>query len=370
VDSCEEKGDLPLFCNCHVPLNQFSIILRLLLQTVSAAALAEEAVGAVLMDPAEDDEVALAAAAAGESLCFSELIFTFVDVVSTYTTLFPHMFSFRSPLLPLSPNSSAAAAATADGMAVVVDQALLATAAAAAASSAYAHPYEEDEEQPEEESEEQHHRHHHHHDDHHELPDLPAVDEPYDPNDPAHMLEDEKHDTLLAARRLKDRKRYATMSAIQRAAYNAHRRELYHKQGETARKRRRERERNRYHSLEGDDKKDRNARRAQLERDRYNKLSKEELEQRNAKRRERAKLRKQNAKGRQQQQQQQPQEMMPLMEPMQEAIPSLPEPDHDHFHEALDSHLVDSVRRAGAGAEQAMGGADYNHDAAEEISHV
>lgn len=370
MDYCEEKGDLPLFCNCHVPLNQFSIILRLLLQTVSAAALAEEAVGAVLMDPAEDDEVALAAAAAGESLCFSELIFTFVDVVSTYTTLFPHMFSFRSPLLPLSPNSSAAAAATADGMAVVVDQALLATAAAAAASSAYAHPYEEDEEQPEEESEEQHHRHHHHHDDHHELPDLPAVDEPYDPNDPAHMLEDEKHDTLLAARRLKDRKRYATMSAIQRAAYNAHRRELYHKQGETARKRRRERERNRYHSLEGDDKKDRNARRAQLERDRYNKLSKEELEQRNAKRRERAKLRKQNAKGRQQQQQQQPQEMMPLMEPMQEAVPSLPEPDHDHFHEALDSHLVDSVRRAGAGAEQAMGGADYNHDAVEEISHV
>jgi FKBP-type peptidyl-prolyl cis-trans isomerase len=99
-------------------------------------------------------------------------------------------------------------------------------------------------------------------------------------------------------------------------------------------------------------------------------LSKEELEQRNAKRRERAKLRKQNAKGRQQQQQQQPQEMMPLMEPMQEAVPSLPEPDHDHFHEALDSHLVDSVRRAGAGAEQAMGGADYNHDAVEEISHV
>ena len=51
----------------------------------------------------------------------------------------------------------------------------------------------------------------------------------------------DKEDNLLAARRMKDRRRYATMSPTQRAAYNAHRRELYHKQGETARQRRRER---------------------------------------------------------------------------------------------------------------------------------
>jgi len=103
---------------------------------------------------------------------------------------------------------------------------------------------------------------------------------------------DDQKDSLLAARRLKDRRRYATMSPTQRAAYNAHRRELYHRQGEEARKRRRERERARYHSLEGDDKRTRNARRAQLERERYNKLSKEELAERNAKRRERAKMKK------------------------------------------------------------------------------
>jgi len=103
---------------------------------------------------------------------------------------------------------------------------------------------------------------------------------------------EKEHDDLLEQRRIKDRKRYAGMSDSQRAAYNAHRRELYHKQGEAARKRRRERERNRYHSLEGDHKKERNARRAKLERDRYNKLSKEDLELRNARRRERAKQKK------------------------------------------------------------------------------
>jgi hypothetical protein len=117
-------------------------------------------------------------------------------------------------------------------------------------------------------------------------------DLPYDPDAP----DDEKEDNLLAARRMKDRRRYATMSPTQRAAYNAHRRDLYHKQGETARQRRRERERQRYHSLEGEDRKARNARRAKLERDRYQKLSKEELADRNRKRRERAKSRKTNAK--------------------------------------------------------------------------
>ena len=74
---------------------------------------------------------------------------------------------------------------------------------------------------------------------------------------------------------------------------NAHRRELYHKQGAAARKRCRERERERYYSLAGGSKKARNERRAKLERDRYNRLSKEELAIRNAKRRERAKQRKQ-----------------------------------------------------------------------------
>jgi len=124
------------------------------------------------------------------------------------------------------------------------------------------------------------------------VPKLLDPDLPYDPDAP----EDEKHDNLLAARRLKDRRRYATMSPTQRAAYNAHRRDLYHKQGETARQRRRERERQRYHSLEGDDRKNRNARRAKLERDRYQKLSKEDLAERNRKRRERAKSKKTNAK--------------------------------------------------------------------------
>ena len=81
-------------------------------------------------------------------------------------------------------------------------------------------------------------------------------------------------------------------SPTQRAAYNAHRRELYHKQGEEARKRRRERERDRYNALEGERKAERNKKRAKLERDRYNRLSKEELAERNRKRRERARERK------------------------------------------------------------------------------
>ena len=97
---------------------------------------------------------------------------------------------------------------------------------------------------------------------------------------------------LLQQRRDNDRKRYSAMTPEARASYNKHRRDLYHKQGETARKRRRERERGRYHALQGDDKKQRNERRAKLERDRYNRLSKDALETRNAKRRDRAKQRK------------------------------------------------------------------------------
>lgn len=164
--------------------------------------------------------------------------------------------------------AAAAAAVAADGgMAVFMDQALLATAAAAAASStaanaAYAQQV---------------------HDAGEEEEDLSGL-----------TMEElsQRHDALLAARRLKDRRRYATMSPDQRATYNAHRRELYHKQGELARKRRRDRERARYHSVEGDDKMSRNARRAKLERDRYNRLSKNDLEDRNRKRRDRARLRK------------------------------------------------------------------------------
>jgi hypothetical protein len=102
----------------------------------------------------------------------------------------------------------------------------------------------------------------------------------------------EEDPCLLEARRMKDRRRYSAMTPEARAAYNQHRRELYHRQGEEARKRRRERERERYHSLEGESKKLRNERRAKLERDRYNKLQKDALAERNARRRERARARK------------------------------------------------------------------------------
>ena len=144
------------------------------------------------------------------------------------------------------------------------------------------------------------------------VPALPApkLMNTYNPNVP----EEEKQDNMLAARRMKDRRRYATMSPSQRAAYNAHRRELYHKQGETARHRRRERERQRYHSLQGEERKVRNARRAKLERDRYQKLSKDELAERNRKRRERAKARKAQAKMAEQTQQQQ-QQQIPVAAP-------------------------------------------------------
>lgn len=170
-------------------------------------------------------------------------------------------------------------------------------------------------------------------------------DIPYDPNAP----EDEKQDNLLAARRMKDRRRYATMSPTQRAAYNAHRRELYHKQGETARHRRRERERQRYHSLEGEDRKARNARRAKLERDRYQKLSKEELAERNRKRRERAKARKAAAKRSESAQQQ-----MPIVATtvIGNQVPALPETSLDNS--------VDMSAVAAEVAEQVIGNAMDN----------
>lgn len=98
------------------------------------------------------------------------------------------------------------------------------------------------------------------------------------------------HEDQLAARRLKDRQRYAHMTGEQRHAYNMKRREQYHRQSEISRQRRRERERNRYHALQMDDAKDRNNRRAKLERERYQKLSSDELESKNRKRRERAAL--------------------------------------------------------------------------------
>lgn len=157
----------------------------------------------------------------------------------------------------------------------------------------------------------------------------------------------EQEDNLLAARRMKDRRRYATMSPTQRAAYNAHRRELYHKQGETARQRRRERERQRYHSLEGEERKARNARRAKLERDRYQKLSKDELAERNRKRRERAKARKANAKRNetaQQQQQPMPVAAAPaaIETQMQVQVPALPAA-------GLENPVVDMSAVAAAG---------------------
>jgi hypothetical protein len=86
------------------------------------------------------------------------------------------------------------------------------------------------------------------------------------------------HSDQLAARRQKDRQRYASMSAEQRQIYNAKRREQYHRQSENSRQRRRERERSRYHALQQEAAKDRNARRAKLERERYQRLAPEELE--------------------------------------------------------------------------------------------
>jgi len=212
--------------------------------------------------------------------------------------------------MALAAAAAAAAVQAADGMAVVVDQALLATAAAAAASQVAASMPEPDEtpaEFPQEVGDVS-------------VPALPAPKlmdmdhDMYDPDAP----EDETEDNILAARRMKDRRRYATMSPTQRAAYNAHRRDLYHKQGETARHRRRERERQRYHSLEGEDQKARNARRAKLERDRYQKLSKDELADRNRRRRERAKSRKTNAKRTESTQQ------MPVTAAMETQVPTLP----------------------------------------------
>lgn len=101
------------------------------------------------------------------------------------------------------------------------------------------------------------------------------------------------HEDQLAARRLKDRQRYANMNPEQRQIYNSKRREQYHRQSEASRQRRRERERARYHSLDLSAAKERNQRRAKLERERYQRLTPEELEAKNQKRRERA------AKGRQ-----------------------------------------------------------------------
>jgi hypothetical protein len=96
------------------------------------------------------------------------------------------------------------------------------------------------------------------------------------------------HEEHLASRRQKDRERYASMSHEQRDVYNCKRREQYHRQSNTSRKKRRERERIRYHSLTMDRAKERNVRRASLERDRYKRLTADELSARNAKRRGRA----------------------------------------------------------------------------------
>ena len=64
----------------------------------------------------------------------------------------------------------------------------------------------------------------------------------------------------------------------------------YHRQNDNQRHKRRERERSRYHALDGETARSRNQRRAKLERERYNKMSAQELEERNRQRRERAAL--------------------------------------------------------------------------------
>lgn len=115
-----------------------------------------------------------------------------------------------------------------------------------------------------------------------------TVEEETQPDGPPKKKGSLSHEEQLAARRMKDRERYATMTAEQRRAYNSKRRDQYHRQTENSRQKRRERERNRYHSLTTDDAKDRNARRAKLERERYQKLSPTDLEVKNRKRRERA----------------------------------------------------------------------------------
>ena len=186
---------------------------------------------------------------------------------------------------------------------------------------------------------------------------VPALPAPkladHDMYDPDGDDNDEKHSNTLEARRMKDRRRYATMSPTQRAAYNAHRRELYHKQGESARQRRRERERQRYHSLEGEDRKKRNARRAKLERDRYQKLSKEELAERNRKRRERAKLRKSQPKAAAATAQ--PPVAQPLQMPVAAAVATSEVP-------ALPETSLDDIAVAAQVADQVIGNAmDDNH---------
>ena len=98
------------------------------------------------------------------------------------------------------------------------------------------------------------------------------------------------HEEQLSMRREKDRIRYSSMSAEQRHIYNEKRREQYHRQNELSRQKRRERERSRYHALDNETAKERNARRAQLERERYQKLAPNDLEEKNCRRRKRAAL--------------------------------------------------------------------------------
>mmetsp|Transcript_4249 Transcript_4249/g.8187 ORF Transcript_4249/g.8187 Transcript_4249/m.8187 type:complete len:571 (-) Transcript_4249:109-1821(-) len=227
--------------------------------------------------------------------------------------------------IALAAAAAAAAVQAADGMAVVVDQALLATAAAAAASQVAEVLAEHTPHTAEDV-----HNHGIAQDvsGHHIPPPLPdvvaaATQHMYDERlgSPDSNLRLGDHGDLLEQRRQKDRKRYSAMTPEARASYNAHRRELYHKQGEAARKRRRERERDRYHSLEGESKKSRNERRAKLERDRYNRLSKDDLASRNSKRRDRAKTRKIQAKS------------VPVLTPAEEAAAisataTIPPPPH------------------------------------------
>lgn len=119
------------------------------------------------------------------------------------------------------------------------------------------------------------------------------------------------HGRQLAIRRVKDRNRYWSMSADERNAKNAKRREKYKHQrvmekeaeqapdGEGAnpdlfqqiinrKKIRRDKERERYHALDEEAKKVRNQKRAARERERYHALTPDEKAERNRRRRERA----------------------------------------------------------------------------------
>lgn len=82
----------------------------------------------------------------------------------------------------------------------------------------------------------------------------------------------QSHMSQISARRESDRQIYSSMSRDERKAYNAKRRDQYHRQSHESRQKLRERERNRYHAgmvRSDSDVKDRNKRRAKLGRGQF-----------------------------------------------------------------------------------------------------